>query len=66
MPSGDEGTGLHAFDDLDPISTVSALNVMPVAEAPVAPRRSAPPPPPRRSGATLDPGSAGLRAASHR
>ena len=27
MPSGDEGTGLHAFDDLDPISTVSALNV---------------------------------------
>ncbi len=27
--SGEEGTGLHAFDDIDPISTVSALNVMP-------------------------------------
>lgn len=29
MPSGDEVTGLHAFDELDPISTVSALNIMP-------------------------------------
>ncbi|MFI5306881.1 MAG: PEGA domain-containing protein [Polyangiales bacterium] len=28
MP-GEEGTGLHAFDDIDPVSTVSALNVMP-------------------------------------
>lgn len=45
MPSGDEGTGLHAFDDLDPISTVSALNPMPHPE-PVAAPRSVPPPPP--------------------
>jgi hypothetical protein len=27
--AGEEVTGLHAFDDLDPISTVSALNAMP-------------------------------------
>jgi hypothetical protein len=56
MPSGDEGTGLHAFDDLDPISTVSALNVMPEpdepARIPVGVPRSTPPPPPRRLGSS--------------
>jgi hypothetical protein len=58
MPSGDEGTGLHAFDDLDPISTVSALNVAPddSGERPGAAGgvpRSAPPPPPGRRFPTL-------------
>lgn len=51
MPSGDEGTGLHAFDDLDPVSTVSALSALP-QEPPrqpqVASRRSPPPPVPSR------------------
>src|SRR5262245_40821583 len=58
MPSGDEVTGLHAFDELDPVSTVSALNIMPegpgsepeVAEAFDADEQSQPAsslPPPR-------------------
>ena len=64
MPSGDEGTGLHAFDDLDPISTVSALNAMPddVDERPRMPDaapRSAPPPPPGRRFGTLPMGGDG-------
>jgi hypothetical protein len=64
MPSGDEGTGLHAFDDLDPISTVSALNAMPddADERPRMPAgapRSAPPPPPGRRFGTLPIGGDG-------
>jgi hypothetical protein len=60
---GEDVTGLHAFDDLDPVSTVSALSAMPEPElAPQAPPRrnpsagSAPPPPVR--GASASPGLA--------
>jgi hypothetical protein len=66
----DAVTGLAAFDDLDPISTVSALNLMPELEPPVAPSRptmrpsvrggrSLPPPPPTasRAPASLQPPS---------
>src|SRR4029079_4149741 len=57
MPSGDDVTGLHAFDDLDPVSTVSALNGMPEPEAhPAMPQMISQPdygapsePPPRPS-----------------
>jgi hypothetical protein len=59
MPSGDEGTGLHAFDDLDPISTVSALNVMPEPDEPAripgGVTRPTPPPAPRGLGSLAMP-----------
>lgn len=54
----DEVTGLAAFEHLDPISTVSTLNMMPDPPAP-APRIFTPPPPPpamsRMSGVPMQP-----------
>jgi hypothetical protein len=43
MPAGavNENTGLHAFDNLDPVSTVSALHDMDDLVAPAAPARAA-------------------------
>ncbi|HEX7478595.1 MAG TPA: PEGA domain-containing protein [Polyangiales bacterium] len=57
----DEVTGLAAFDDLDPISTVSTLNIMPEPPAPM-PRVFAPPPRPAGSVAPPPPGSARIGA----
>lgn len=47
-PTRDEGTGLAAFDDLDPISVMSALN--PEPEAIAEPRPATPAPRPRPGG----------------
>lgn len=62
MPSGDEGTGLHAFDDLDPISTVSALTALPpqTPAAQPSPARYAPPPLPSRNAQAARPESSSV------
>lgn len=62
MPSGDDVTGLHAFDDLDQVSTVSALNVVPDIDDEVAsppPRIKSAPPRPVAGRASAPPGLAG-------
>jgi PEGA domain len=54
----DEVTGLAAFDHLDPVSTVSTLNVVPEVPAPAPRIFTPPPPPPMRASVTVPPPAA--------